>query len=122
MIRIVGVQRNPNVEHEFVLLQNQGGLRLNLRGHVLLAERAIDGDAPEFMHIFREDVSIAAGNFVLLHSGAGSQRWMRTKDLQLVYYTFMHRDYPVWDRTLGPIHILSPHHTYAERREALLLG
>ena len=122
MIRIVGVQRHTNIEHEFVLLQNQGGLRLNLRGHILLGESAIDGDEPEFMHIFRDDVSIAAGNFVLLHSGCGAQRWMRTKDLQLVYYTFMQRQAPVWDRCTGPIHILSPHHTYSERREALLMG
>lgn len=104
-----------------MLLQNQGGLRLNLRGHVLLSERAIDGDGPDFMHIFREDVPIAAGNFVLLHTGCGTPRWARTKDLQLVYYTYMNRDYPVWDRSFGPIHILSPHHTYAERREALVL-
>ena len=41
MIRIVGIQRAERPEEEFVLLQNQGGMRLNLRGHVILTDAAV---------------------------------------------------------------------------------
>lgn len=122
MIRIVGVQRSESSQHEFILLQNQGSLRLNLRGHVIMSDCALErSDLESAVHLFRNDVLVPPGNYVILYTGKGEPRWAKTKDQQLVYYTFMGRERPVWDACPGPMHILSPHHTYSERREALLL-
>ncbi|MBI1757235.1 MAG: hypothetical protein HY248_01910 [Fimbriimonas ginsengisoli] len=122
MIRIVGVQRSSELEQEFVLLQNQGSLRMNLRGHLILSDDSLERDDYHVRaHLFRDDVMIPPGNYVLLHTGNGEPKWMRTKDLQLVYYAYMGRIRPVWEQCTGPFHVLGPQHTYSERRETLLL-
>ena len=122
MIRIVGVQRNENPHQEFVLLQNQGSLRINLRGHLLMSDCTLERDSlGETLHLFREEMLIPPGNFVILFSGIGTPRWAKTKDQQLIYYAYMNRETPVWQPCSGPMHVLSPHHTYAERREVLIL-
>src|SRR5689334_17633013 len=109
MIRIVGVQRNESVQHEFILLQNQGSLRLNLRGHMLMSDCALQRpDIGQSVHLFRDDVMIPPGNFVIVYTGTGEPRWAKTKDQQLIYYTFMHRESSVWERCTGPMHLLSP--------------
>ena len=122
MIRIVGVQRSPNPAQEFVLLQNQGGLRLNLRGHVVMGDCEMHrSEHGEFMHVFRDEVQVPPGAFVLLHTGHGEPIWKRTKEQFMVYYTYMERLHSVWDRCEGPTHVLSLQHSFTERREALLL-
>lgn len=122
MIRIVGVQRNEAPEREFVLLQNQGGMRINLRGHVVMSDTSVDsGNLACSAHVFADDALIPPGNYVILYSGHGESRWVRTKDGTNVYYTFMGRDTAVWEYTQGPMHVLSTHHTYVERGPALVL-
>lgn len=122
MIRIVGLQRSESTAQEFVLLQNQGSLRLNLRGHLVVGETAIESsDLSLAAHAFSDEVQVAPGMYVLLFTGHGAPRWVRTRDGALVYYAYMNRDLPVWDRSAGPLHILSPQHTFTERPPALLL-
>lgn len=122
VIRIVGLQRNESVAQEFVLLQNQGSLRLNLRGHIVVSENAItESDLTQAAHAFSDDVLIPPGMYVLLITGNGQSRWARTKDGALVYYAFMNRDSSVWNRYSCPVHLLCTQHTYSERPPALLL-
>lgn len=122
MIRIVGVQRNESAQEEFILLQNQGSLRQNLRGHMIMSECTLDGsDLTKHTHLFRDDMLVQPGNFVILYTGRGESRWAKTKDQQLVFYAYMNRDEAVWEHCAGPMHVLSPHHSYSERREALML-
>ena len=122
MIRIVGLQRNESTTQEFVLLQNQGSLRLSLKGHLVVSETAIqDSDLSFAAHAFNDDVQVPPGMYILLSTGRGTPRWTRTKEGALVYYAYMHRDTSVWDRAAGPLHILSPQHTFTERPPALLL-
>jgi len=122
VIRIVGLQRNESTTQEFVLLQNQGSLRLNLRGHLVVSEAAIEeSNLSVAAHAFSDDVSIPPGMYILLSTGRGSPRWTRTKEGALVYYAYMNRDISVWDRSAGPIHVLCPQHTFTERVPALLL-
>lgn len=122
MIRIIGVQRNAAPEQEFLLLQNQGGLRVKLRGHVVMSECALgDGNLSQYAHVFCDDVQVPAGMYVLLASGSGEPRWAKTRDGQMIYYCYMNRLSPVWEFCAGPVHILAPQHTYAERGPALLL-
>jgi hypothetical protein len=122
LIRIVGVQRNANPNEEFVLLQNQGALRVNLRGHLLVSDSVFMGASIEgASHAFGDDVLIPAGAYVLLHSGAGEPRWARTKDFAYVYHVYAGVPKALWDRDAGPVHVLALQHTYVERREALLM-
>lgn len=122
MIRIIGVQRNDSPSKEFVLLQNQGSLRTNIRGHVVLSETAItDSDLSFAAHVFSDDVLVPAGMYVLLSTACGEPRWTKTKDGAMIYYAFMNRGGPVWDRSEGPVHVLNLQHTYVERGPALLL-
>ena len=122
VIRIVGLQKSESARQEFVLLQNQGSLRMNLRGHVVVSDAAMEGaQLSEAAHAFSDDVLIPPGVYVLLFSGHGEPRWARTRDGALVYYTFMGRDFAIWDRWSGPLHVLCTQHTYSERPPALLL-
>jgi hypothetical protein len=123
VLRIVGVQKNAFAEQEFVLLQNQGSLRISLRGHVVLSECAVDsGDLGVSAHAFKDEVNVPPGMYVILFSGAGSPRWAKTKDGAMVFYTYMGRDESVWNRSAGSLHVLGRVHTYTERREALLVS
>ena len=122
MLRIVGVQKSDQVEREFLLLQNHGTLRVCLRGHVVLAERAIaQADLCDAAHVFTEEEHIPAGLYVLLSTGAGLAHWGRTKDGAHVYHAYASRPAPLWSHCDGPIHLLSPCHAYMERPEALSL-
>ena len=123
MIRIVGVQKNAFAEQEFVLLQNQGSMRISLRGHVVLSECAVEsGDLGVSAHAFKDDVHVPPGMYVILFSGSGTSRWAKTKDGTMVFYSYMGREDSVWNRSSGPLHILNKVHSYSERREALLVS
>jgi hypothetical protein len=123
VIRIVGVQKNAVAEQEFVLLQNQGSMRISLRGHVVLSDCAVEtGDLGMTAHAFKDDVPVPPGMYVILFSGHGTSRWAKTKDGAQVYYTYMGRDACVWERSTGPLHVLNRIHTYAERRQAQLVS
>lgn len=118
----MGLQRNESTAQEFVLLQNQGSLRLNLRGHMVLSDAAIEASDLSFSaHAFNDDVQVPPGMYVLLSTGRGTPRWTRTKEGALVYYAFMNRDACVWERVAGSLHVLSTQHTFTERAPALLL-
>jgi hypothetical protein len=118
LIRIVGIQRSEQSSGEFLLLQNQGGLRVNLRGTVVLADLAIETSSFACgAHVFSDDVNVPPGAFVLLQTGDGEARWTKTKEGAMVYYTYMGRREPVWNRVTGPLHVLCAQHTYTERKE-----
>lgn len=122
MLRIVGVQRSENVDQEFVLLQNQGSLRTVLRGHLVMAERALDqAELRDCSHLFVEEESIHPGLFVMLSSGEGVSHWTRSKDGAPVYHAYAGRRSPLWHGCDGPFHVLSPCHSYCERAETLML-
>lgn len=120
MIRIVGVQRSENVDQEFLLLQNQGAMRLTLKGHAVVGEGLFEGGGGRGLHFFTDDVAIGPGQFVVLHSGPGRPRWSVTRDGTNVYNAYMGSPSPVWDGHGGSIRVLGTQHTYAERREAFL--
>lgn len=122
MIRIVGVQRSPILEEEFVLLQNQGGLRINLRGHLVVADSALnEGRLDHAAHAFGDEALIPAGAYVLLHTGCGEPRWARTKDFAYIYHAYANRLTSLWEHAQGPLHVLATQHTFSERKEAIML-
>lgn len=122
MIRIVGIKRCESPESEFILLQNQGGRRLPLRGHGVVSETALTtGDLSVAAHVMNEDELIPSGFFVMLVTGKGESRWSRTKDGAHVYMAFMNRPHSVWHNYPGPLHVFSTQHTYVERTSEPLL-
>jgi hypothetical protein len=123
MIRIVGVQKSEKPGQEFVLLQNQGSMRIRLRGHAVVADSALSEDGVSYaVHLFSDDVEVLPGWYVLLRTSRGEPRWSSTSEGQRVFYTYMNRAEPVWRRTEGHLHVLAPQHSYVERAaEALLV-
>lgn len=122
MIRIVGLQRNSQVDREFVLLQNQGSMRINLRGHIVVSESAfLSGVVGEAFHSFTEDITVAPGQFIVLFSGFGENRWAKSKDGSIVYHAYMGRPQAVWEHAVLPLHTMGVQHTYQERVEPSLL-
>ena len=114
MLRIVGLERNENCQNEFVLLQNQGNLRVQLRGHALLADCTIESGT-RCQHVFADDALIPAGMYVMVTTGIGEAKWAKTKDGALVFHAYMNRTEPIWTTLPGQIHILAIQHSYAER-------
>jgi len=95
---------------------------MNVKGHAIVSQDALDNnDLGSFAHIFNEEALIPPGMYVILYSGQGSPKWSKTKDGGLVYYAYMNRTSPVWDRCASPLHVLSTQHTYSERAPGLLL-
>lgn len=122
MFRIVGVQRSPYPQIEFLLLQNQGGLRVQLKGHAVISEVAMAlGEPCADLHLFADDVIIPPGVYVMLMTGSGTPVWCRSRDGSLIFKTFMGRENSVWEGYHGPIHVLATQHTYCERREPAVL-
>ena len=116
MIRIVGIQRDENPDNEFVLLQNQGALRLRLRGHLVLSDSALEsGQLTPGAHVFGDDELVPAGMYVMLRTGHGEGKWSRTKEGAMIYHAFMNSDASVWTFTEGSLHLLNTQHTYTER-------
>ncbi|MBS1723171.1 MAG: hypothetical protein JSS66_09500 [Armatimonadetes bacterium] len=121
MIRIVGVQKSPNIGQEFVLLQNQGSMRVSLRGHAVVADTVLtDPNASPAIHLFSDDEFIFPGQYVLLRTCPGGAHWTMTSEGHRVFHTSMGRLGPVWDKVSGPIHVLAPQHTYCERTAEVL--
>jgi hypothetical protein len=121
MLRIVGVQRDQNPQREFVLLQNQGHMRVSLRGQLVMSESAFEGRLDACAHLFTDDVHIAPGLFVLLMTGKGEPQWTKTRDGAHVYRTFMNREDSVWLHCSCPLHCMAANHSYVSRGEALML-
>ncbi len=116
MIRIVGVQRSAEVSQEFVLLQNQGNMKVSLRGHALVADMELLGlDGARALHLLCDDVDVLPGAYVLVRTCPCKVHWTQTADGHLVYYTTMRRHELVWSECEGAIHLLRPQHSYCER-------
>lgn len=122
MLRIVGLQRSENADREFLLLQNQGSMRITLKGHAIVSESAmLTGDLSMGSYAFSDDIPIAPGLYVVLSTGAGNPRWARTKDGTNLYHAYMFREEPLWSRIELPIYVMSAQHSYSERPEPIMV-
>lgn len=115
MIRIVGVQRDESEGREFVLLQNQGSMRTNLRGHAVVADCALDAGDVTGVHLFADDVDVPPGQYVVLRTCPGEGHWADTGEGARVFHAYMGRHRAVWIDRPGPIRLLAPQHSYCER-------
>jgi hypothetical protein len=117
MIRIAGLQKGYSAQDEFVLLQHQGTMRSQLRGHVLMAESVLTG-APGSQFVFTDEIWVNSGQFVLLRSGVGTNGWRPSKDGSMVYFVHANALRPLWSEAeLVHLHLLHVQHSYVERKE-----
>lgn len=122
MLRIVGLQRSEIADREFLLLQNQGSMRITLKGHAILSESALlTGDFNMGSYAFPDEVHIAPGLYVVLSTGAGVPRWARTKDGTNLYHAYMFKEQPLWSKCELPLHVMSSQHSYSERPEPIMV-
>ena len=122
MLRIIGIHLHEIPEREFVLLQNQGSMRVNLKGHAILSESAFEGaHLCEVSHAFGDDVYVSPGTYVVLYTGTGTPGWRKSKDGTTVYNAYMGCDGPIWIRAQMPLHVLNTQHSYVQRGEPLLM-
>ena len=121
MIRIVGVQPNENIGHEFVLLQNQGNMRANLMGHALVAESNLH-DPPGLQTVFviNEDIFVPPGHHVAVRTCAGKSGWCHKHDGYHVYHFFLNRSSQLWEEN-ATVHLLSPTHRFATKKVETVL-
>jgi hypothetical protein len=121
MVRIVGVQRSKEVGQEFVLLQNQGSMRVNMKGYALVGEStegAFDGP----VCVLSDDVDLHPGMYMLVRSCIGPSRWTKIGDGAPVFYGYLGHTKPLWGPTFTAVHLLAPQHCYVERSaEALVV-
>lgn len=120
MIRIVGVQRSEVAQQEFVLLQNQGNIREQLRGRALVEDAAFH-ESQGGIHLFGDDIRIGPGQFVMLRTCAGEPHWGTSKDGALVYFTYANRNATIWSTVSQPMHLLSVDHTLVPRSDSAIL-
>lgn len=88
---------------------------MKLRGHVLMADAYLSHYALDSIYAFTDEEMIHPGAFVLVYSGAGINRWAKTKEQSLVYICYIGSRNPLWYDAPGQIHILSTQHSYEER-------
>ncbi len=120
MIRIVGIQKGPTPDTEFILLQNQGAMRAHLRGHALVSARWFSGAGP-FPVVLSDDVYIASSQYVWVSSGRGTNGWGMTKDGAHIYKVFLGSSQVLWGEAPEQIHLLNIQHTYSERSQEAVL-
>lgn len=122
MLRIVGLQRSEIADREFLLLQNQGSMRISLKGHAIVSESAmLTGDLSMGSYALTDEVFIAPGLYIVLSTGAGVPRWARTKDGTNLYHAYMFRERPLWSNLELPLYVMSAQHVYSERPEPIMV-
>lgn len=114
MLRVVAVQRDADPEREFILLQNQSALRLQLRDHVLLFSGLIGS---RILHIFTDDEFIFGSAFVQLRQGVGQPHWARTRDGSAIYVVNLGERIPLSTDPSDEIKLLKPCHSFRELRQ-----
>jgi hypothetical protein len=125
MLRIVGINKNESVAKEFLLIQNQSGVRICLRGHALMGETCLTQSDREAFHAFIDDEFIMPRGYVVVHTGSGINRWGKSKDGTTVFHVYMGREVSVWNRADAPVHVMATSHSYMRReipsRQAVLV-
>jgi hypothetical protein len=108
MLKIVEVHTTPRAQSEYVVLQNQGLVNVNLRGWALCTDAFLEADTRKLvdeMYVFREDVQIKPYARVVLFTGRGENEWMDTIDGKHAYCVYWCRNEPIWGDA-GSVNVL----------------
>jgi hypothetical protein len=112
MLRIAGIQRHSDPDQEFVLLRNQGLMKIQLRGHMIADEEAFGGPRlSDRVFVFTDDVVIPPCAYVMMITGRGENGWGKSADGSLVYYAYWGKARAIWADDACPIHVLGVLHS-----------
>lgn len=116
MIRIVGVQPSENIGQEFILLQNQGNMRINLKGYALVAESTLlDPPGLQTVFVVNEDITIPPGHHAAIRTNSGQSGWCHKHDGYHIYHFFLNRSSQLWEEG-STVHLLTPTHKFATKK------
>ena len=102
MLKIIEVHPSGNTQGEYVVLQNQGLVTVNLRGWAVCTEDYLEGNTHEAvagMYIFREEIVVKPYARVVLFTGCGDAGWVPTVDGKQAYCAYWGRTQAVWKRS-----------------------
>jgi hypothetical protein len=108
MLKIVEVHPGQSAQSEYVVLQNQGVMTVDLRGWALCTDAYLTGDPGRMadeMYIFREAIPIKPYTRVVLFTGIGENGWVPTIDGKQAYCAYWNRSERVWSRSAN-VHVL----------------
>ena len=108
MLKIIEVHPSANPQGEYVVLQNQGLVTVNLRGWAVCTEDYLEGNTHEAvagMYIFREEIVVKPYARVVLFTGCGDAGWVPTVDGKQAYCAYWGRTQTVWKRS-QVVHVL----------------
>ena len=99
MLKIEEVHTSAGVQGEYIVLQNQGLLTVNLRGWALCTDAFLDGDETQLvngLYVFREEEQIKPYTRVVLFTGSGVNGWVPTIDGRLAYCAYWGKKERIW--------------------------
>ncbi len=108
MLKIIEVNASYVAQGEYVVLQNEGLVNVNLRGWALCTDAFLGVDNNKMadeMYIFKEDVQIKPYARVVLFTGSGETEWKPTIDGKQAYCAYWGRVEPLWTEA-GSVHVL----------------
>ena len=110
MLKIIDIQVSGTAAGEWVVIQNQGMIPLNLRGWVIVGDTYLNGhaeSAAKQMFIFTADETIKPGVRAVLISTHGKDGWYPTVEGGSAYVAYANRAESLWSHA-GELHLLQP--------------
>ncbi|MCX6381739.1 MAG: hypothetical protein NT023_20060 [Armatimonadetes bacterium] len=115
MLKILELHPSVSPHSEYVVLENQGLVTVNLKGYALCSEAFLMGDKGQLadeMYVFRDEIPVKPFQRVVLFTGSGENCWLPTIDGKQAYCAYWNRSSGMWNRA-GELLVL---HIAASRR------
>lgn len=115
MLKILELHPTSNSQGEYVVMENQGLVTINLKGYALCSEAFLMGDGGRLadeMYVFRDEVAVKPFQRVVLFTGFGENSWLPTIDGKQAYCAYWNRPSGMWNRSsdLLVLHIAASRH------------
>ena len=108
MLRIVEIHPAQEASGEYIVLQNQGVVSINLQGWAVSTEVYLQGGSEGYsqnIYVFKSEVMISPYTHIVLFTGKGKEGWMPTNDGKRAYCAYWERNESIWNHS-SKIHLL----------------
>lgn len=127
MLKIIEVHTSSKANGEYIVLQNQGLVTVNLRGWAVCTDALLEADPAklvESIYIFRQKADIKPYQNVVLFTGAGEDGWVPTNDGRQAYCSFWNRRETIWSEAgkINVLHVSSTKNLIAPRLESVAIS
>ena len=99
MLKIVEIHSAITVQNEYIVLQNQGVVTVNLKGWAVCTDAYLLENElfmKSGMYVFRMSEEVKPYTHVVLFTGAGESGWVPTNDGRLAYCAYWGNSERVW--------------------------